>query len=184
MHIPIDRTTGKTRNETFIELKDFNEAERCVAYYNRKILKGRLVSVQSSSYTELFNTHFPHAIPEQNIFLAKEEINSILAVCKNFKMHFSRRCAQRPFEHIESILSLLPWKIINVASRDMIFEMVKQALEYLLGHLSRPLSTLADEVLDCYMCAALNFPIFTEKQKKMLQQMTVCMCFWSILFLV
>lgn len=86
IHVPIDRSTGKTKNEAFIELKEFSDVERCIATLNRKILKGRPVSVQSSSPTELFNTHFPFAIPEQNIFLTKDEINSILTVCKNYKV--------------------------------------------------------------------------------------------------
>lgn len=173
VHIPIDRTTGKTKNEAFIELKELANAEKCVATLNRKILKGRPVAVQSSSFTELFNTHFPFAVAEQNLFLTREEVNSILAVCKNYKMHFSRRCAQRPFEHICSILYLLPWKILNVATRDAIFEMVKQGLEFLTSHLYKPISILGEETLERYMKAANWFPIFTEKQKKILLQVIV-----------
>lgn len=88
-------------------------------------------------------------------------------------MHFSRKCAQRPFEHICSILHLLPWKMISVATRDVMFEMVKQALEYLLGHLYRPLTNISDETLDRFMKAAKTFPIFTENQKNILQTMVV-----------
>ena len=101
IHIPIDRSTGKTKNEAFIELRDFADCERCIASFNRKILKGRPVSVQSSSYTELFNTHFPLAAPEQNLFLTREEINSILAICKNYKVSFALifRCTFREGVH-------------------------------------------------------------------------------------
>ena len=87
IHIPIDKSTGKTRNETFVELKELSDAEKCVATLNRKILKGRPVSVQSSSFSELFNTHFPFNVPEQNVFLTKDEVNSILTVCKNYKVN-------------------------------------------------------------------------------------------------
>lgn len=171
IHIPIDKSTGKTRNETFVEMNELADVEKCVATLNRKMLKGRQVSVQSSSFTELFNTHFPFAVSEQNIFLTKEEINSLLVVCKNYKMHFSRRCAQRPFEHICSLLYLLPWKIVNISNRDLIFELVKQCLEALLFHISKPMSSLTAGTLDRYLKASLSFPIFTEKQKKILQQM-------------
>lgn len=94
IHIPIDRSTGKTKNEAYVELRELPDAERCIATLNRRFLKGRPVSVQSSSFTELFNTHFPFAASEQNIFLTKEEINSILTICKNYKvnLHFIVNC--------------------------------------------------------------------------------------------
>ena len=59
-------------------------------------------------------------------FLTRDEVNAILLVCKNYKLHFSRKCAERPFENVISIISKIPWhipKIINTLHRDHIFEL-------------------------------------------------------------
>jgi len=61
-------------------------------------------------------------------FLTRDEVNAILLVCKNYKLHFSRKCAERPFENVISIISKIPWhipKIINTLHRDHIFELLK-----------------------------------------------------------
>lgn len=171
VHIPIDKTTGKTRNEAFVELREDADVDRCVISLNRKYLKGRMVSVQPSDFSELFHVHFPLSDIEQQVLLTKDEINSLLLVCKNFKVHFSRRCAQRPYEHVCSLLYLLPWKQMNVVNRDAIFEMVKQALEFLLNHLNRPLPSLGAETLNRFLKAIYWFPVFTDRQRKITQQM-------------
>jgi hypothetical protein len=44
------------------------------------------------------------------------------------KLHFSRKCAERPFEFIVTILSKMPWEsydAISLLQRDHIFEMLK-----------------------------------------------------------
>jgi len=61
-------------------------------------------------------------------FLTRDEVSAILLVCKNYKLHFSRKCAERPFENVISIISKIPWhipNIINTLHRDHIFELLK-----------------------------------------------------------
>lgn len=84
--IPMDKSTGKTKNELFIQTKDTCQSEQIISNLNKKMIKGRTVFVQSSSFTELFNTHFPLARPSEGIFLTREEINCIIVICKNFKV--------------------------------------------------------------------------------------------------
>ena len=55
--------------------------------------------------------------------------------------------------------------------------MIKQALEYLLCHLYKPLSNLTNETLDRFLKAANGFPIFTEKQKGILSHVVVMIIF-------
>jgi len=64
-------------------------------------------------------------------FLTRDEVSAILLVCKNYKLHFSRKCAERPFENVISIVSKIPWhipKIINTLHRDHIFELLKRKI--------------------------------------------------------
>jgi hypothetical protein len=76
---------------------------------------------------------------ESNLFISQQEINGILMVCKRFKvrvcncilihkLYFSRKCAERPFESVISILSKIPWHQtgrITLLQRDHLFEMFK-----------------------------------------------------------
>lgn len=62
------------------------------------------------------------------VFLIREEINSILLICKSFKIHFSRKCPNRVFDSIVSILCKIPWQVsgsVSTPQRDHLFEMIK-----------------------------------------------------------
>lgn len=64
------------------------------------------------------------------IYLKRDEIQAILMVCRNYKMHFSRKCADRPFENVVSIVAKIPWHISDacptILHRDHIFELLKR----------------------------------------------------------
>ena len=169
IHIPIDKANGKTRNEAFIQLDSPSDLSSAITSLNKRLLKGRQVILQSSSATELFNTHFPQATPSLGIFLTREEMASINNICRNYKLHFSRKCAQRPFEHVSSILYLYPWRSISVSTRDLLFEMVKQTVECLIGHLGRSLRCISTGTLEELLLAIDSFPVFTDKQKQSIQ---------------
>ncbi|CAG8794176.1 2279_t:CDS:10 [Gigaspora margarita] len=124
IHIIMDRTSGKTLSEAYIELATSAEANRAVDTRNMKPLKGRLVSCMRSSQEDLMRAVFPKwkgefsgcdAVVTSEIlqssptvpqipFITREEMNSLLVVCRNYKLHFSRKCAERPFENIISVL--------------------------------------------------------------------------------
>jgi RNA recognition motif-containing protein len=100
----IDRSSGKTLSNAFVELKDQEEAHHAIVICNRKPLKGRLVHVSLSSQDELLNAIFPSwsgdflngmAVPADNdvaptklghTFITRQEINSLLTICRNYKV--------------------------------------------------------------------------------------------------
>lgn len=41
--------------------------------------------------------------------ITQQEVNRLLVICIDYKANFSRRCAERPFEHVISMLRLAPW---------------------------------------------------------------------------
>lgn len=94
VHIPIDRSTGKTKADMFVELGSVIDAVKCIAMYNRRILKGRVVTLTLSSLEELFRVHFPSfdvdAGPTQGDFgqelLSVAECASLIAICRNYKV--------------------------------------------------------------------------------------------------
>jgi RNA recognition motif-containing protein len=87
VHIPIDRATGKTKADMFVELPSMVEAIKCMAKYNKRILKGRAVTVTLSSLEELIHAHFPEATPRSSEFIAQTEAISLVAICKNYKVN-------------------------------------------------------------------------------------------------
>ncbi|KAG4103524.1 hypothetical protein H8356DRAFT_929016 [Neocallimastix lanati (nom. inval.)] len=104
-------------------------------------------------------------------FLTRDEVNAILLVCKNYKLHFSRKCAERPFENVISIISKIPWhipKIINTLHRDHIFELLKLSLESLKTHLSKEYTNISPTLMNRLIRSGLCCPGFTDKQKNMI----------------
>ncbi|CAO3660417.1 unnamed protein product [Umbelopsis ramanniana] len=104
VHIIIDRGTGKTVSNAFVEVLDLSEAQRAVTTCHRKPLKGRLVHVSLSNQDELLKSLFPcwvgnfvkgMAIPtdtqsilskQGQTFITRQEINSLLTICRNYKV--------------------------------------------------------------------------------------------------
>ncbi|KAI8820198.1 uncharacterized protein EV422DRAFT_82501 [Fimicolochytrium jonesii] len=218
VHIIMNRSTGKTQSDCFVEFPTYTDAQRALDLHSRGILKGRIVLAQWSTQAELIDALFPHRagrIPKgdvmekscdldepftseilfadpraaaqygasgsglvygssssqqskEGVFLLREEINALLLVCRNYKLHFSRKCAERPFENIISIISKVPWHdpiSISTAHRDHLFEMLKLSLEALRIHLNRFDHNIDDSLLDRVVRTGLCVPLFTEKQK-------------------
>lgn len=100
----VDRSSGKTLSNAFVELDDQEEALNAIASCNRKPLKGRLVHVSVSSQDELLKTIFPSwsgdfhdgmairtdddNVPSKlgHTFITRQEINSLLTICRNYKV--------------------------------------------------------------------------------------------------
>lgn len=96
----MDRMTGKTLSDCYIEFLSESEAIRAAEYGNQRILKNRLVSVSVCSHDEFLGITFPSwesgftgsqsndpVENSTNWFITHEEINSLLAICKNYKVH-------------------------------------------------------------------------------------------------
>lgn len=109
----MDRTTGKTMSDAYVELATFEDLQCAIETKNQRTLKGRMVSVKACSQDDLLNAIFPKwrgtfkdtaAIPPDTKvvqsmstaaggggsacppFITREEINSLLVVCKNYKV--------------------------------------------------------------------------------------------------
>ncbi|KAJ3054061.1 hypothetical protein HK097_002752 [Rhizophlyctis rosea] len=229
IHIVMNRTTGKTLSDCFIEFPTYSDAQRALELHGRGILKGRVVVAQWSSQAELMAALFPNwsgatglMMPMQSaewtlpsmldrdtnapvmdsagpktpslieqaraapfgsgvvygpsttgsakdgVFLLREEINAILLICRNYKLHFSRKCAERPFENVISILCKIPWhepESVGLIQRDHLFEMLKLSVESLRIHLTKDHNHISETLLQRMTRAALCVPLFTERQK-------------------
>ncbi|KAG0014270.1 hypothetical protein BGZ81_000547 [Podila clonocystis] len=118
----------------------------------------------------------PHATPP---FVTRDEINALLVVCRNYKLHFSRKCAERPFENILSILAKYPWhqphRVLPL-HRDHIFELLKLSIESLRMHLNKEYNTIHSTLLVRMVRCAILTPAFTERQKAMVLHVAGCAC--------
>ncbi|RKO83424.1 hypothetical protein BDK51DRAFT_49976 [Blyttiomyces helicus] len=230
VHIIMNRETGKTQSECFVEFPTVGDAQRAlVRNSGRGCLRGRNVVAAWSSQEELRAALFPtwagtpppadadstpsspaetgevtvssrlaaadagpygSSSAEQSAdaagpadrghtikpFLSRDEINSILMICKQFKLYFSRKCAERPFENVISILAKMPWyepELISTIQRDHIFEMLKLSLESLHYHLSREHHQISGSLQSRMVRAGLCVPLFTERQKTLLMSVAV-----------
>ncbi|KAI8980327.1 hypothetical protein BDB01DRAFT_898224 [Pilobolus umbonatus] len=200
IHIMMDRLTGKTYSECYVEFPSELEARKAIKFGNQKFLKGRITTVSLCSSDELLKVIFPKwkgkfinnkAVPFVQYrdrsaigqayppFVTREEINSLLVICKNYKLHFSRKCAERPFENIISIITKYPWNQIEYIStlhRDHIYEMLKLAIETLKIHLSKETSQIDSTLLERAVRAGVMCPSFTERQKTTLLQTAKLNC--------
>ncbi|KAJ3162002.1 hypothetical protein HDU86_005700 [Geranomyces michiganensis] len=210
VHIIMNRATGKTQSECFVEFPTYTDAQRALELHGRGVLKGRIVVTQWSTQAELADALFPHraghskepnvmehdagqddgdsgliydhnlsAPATDGVFLLREEINALLLVCRNYKLHFSRKCAERPFENIISILAKVPWhhpEAVSTAHRDHLFEMLKLSLESLRIHLSRSDHQIDETLMARMVRAGLCVPLFTERQKVTLLNVTQMPC--------
>lgn len=109
----MDRTTGKTLSDAYVEFASVADMRRAIDTRHQKPLKGRVVSVYECSQEELLSVIFPKwrgqfhgtlAIPPASEivrtmstaagggnsgcppFITREEINSLLVICKNYKV--------------------------------------------------------------------------------------------------
>ncbi|KAF7722365.1 hypothetical protein EC973_003210 [Apophysomyces ossiformis] len=196
----MDRTTGKTLSDAYVEFATIHDLRRAIETRHQKPLKGRIVTVSECSQEELLSVVFSKwrgqfcgvsAIPPASEvvktmstaaggggsacppFITREEINSLLVVCKNYKLHFSRKCAERPFENIISVITKYPWHqahLITTMHRDHIYEMLKLSIESLKVHLSKDYVQIEPTLLERLTRAGIMCSAFTERQKMTLLQ--------------
>jgi hypothetical protein len=112
----MDRTTGKTLSDAYVEFVSYSDMQCAVEQCNMRPLKGRIVGVQECSQEEFLRVVFPKwrgkfigttAVPPDasvlrtmstaaggNVsgacppFVTREEINSLLVVCRNYKVWY------------------------------------------------------------------------------------------------
>ena len=192
-------TLGKTMPDAFVEFESAVALRECLLRNKKVSLKGRPVSVERSSVQELMRSLFPNwgmfkpesstsnaadiinngssppsssSSSQNRTYLTRAEISALVSVCKNYKLHFSRKCADRAFENITSIITHLPWThpLISPSTlhRDHIFEMLKVAMDALKMHLTKEYHHVSTDLLASMVRCGFMCPGFTERQKMVL----------------
>ncbi|KAG2224441.1 hypothetical protein INT45_002980 [Circinella minor] len=212
-NIVIDKISGKTQKEAFVEFDSKEELNTRLKNLKRNpTLTGRKVIVARSSPEELFRKVFPswkgvfiNGIPsitsikmgdgddrydisnnnleESNqcqgqraiasivppLLVKGFEYDSLLNICRNYKLRYSRKCPERPFENFISMMVKFPWDtpdIITTMQRDHLYEYYKLATGTLRYHLSKPYHQFDSTLMMRMIRPALVCPGLTANQKK------------------
>ncbi len=86
VHIPIDRGTGKTLNDLFVEMQSPAHVKSAIENLNKTIVKSRALLLSDSSFEELFDAHFPDAQQDQTRLLDPDMVDQIIIICQNYKV--------------------------------------------------------------------------------------------------
>ncbi|KAF7723835.1 hypothetical protein EC973_001560 [Apophysomyces ossiformis] len=155
IHVMMNKATGKTMSDAYVEVAMNVSISDAIKKIKRAPVKGRKLFLMESSQGELMSKLFtgwpgefkkdgtgvlpPCVVDDLNSSTAnksppsliqRRDFESLLAVCRNYKLHFSRKCGERPFEHFISLLCKFPWdqpQILTTMQRDHLYEYYKQA---------------------------------------------------------
>ncbi|ORZ02501.1 hypothetical protein BCR43DRAFT_481644 [Syncephalastrum racemosum] len=196
VHVIINKSTGKTMADAYIEVLSEQDVQKAVNSYKHPPIKGRKVFIVPSSQDQMLADLFPewpgqfvHGVPVLDNkepptsivdddeatapppppLIQRQEFESLLQICRNFKVHFSRKCGERPFENFISLLVKFPWdqpQIITTLQRDHLYEYYKLATMILKNHLSKPYVNLDRTLMTRMVRAAVQCPGLTIPQKK------------------
>ncbi|KAG2237510.1 hypothetical protein INT48_005546 [Thamnidium elegans] len=142
----MDRCTGKTggvafaevifKSRNMVELRDvFNRLEKAP-------LQGRRLRICLSNYDHLREKLFydwpgkfkdgvavtssnehDHLKRNPDLFVCQKDFQSLQNVCRNFKLCYNRKCPERSFEYLMSLIMNIPWlqtKAVVTWQRDLI----------------------------------------------------------------
>lgn len=202
IHIPIDRLSGKTRGELFVECGSPLQIKYWISKLDGKWMGKRMVKLSVGDWDELIRVHFatynsfpsPLAAtgiekpipkstlvplegaetwPESNTkkvgVLQRSEMRSLLEICKNYKGHFSRKCASRPFEHVISLFRLSYWWALGEGDKKVMFTLGQESLTALMEHLVRSGRSRQQKIpfslLYRLLKAVLDYHFFTEEER-------------------
>lgn len=90
VHIPIDRTTGKTLSELFVEVPTIFEAQMLCDRLDKIILKQRAISLAMSSYEELVSVLVTPVSLSMGTYLTREDVTGVIDICRNYKALVNR----------------------------------------------------------------------------------------------
>ena len=168
VHFVLDRTSGKTQSEIFLELSSIADAERFAQRKTGKTLGNRNVNIEIVSSKEMLNAIFPRARADQ--WVTQEEIQNILTHAKTFKSPYTRKCPQRPFENFISILALFPWANKSVFAREQIellYAGYSSLISILQWHIRKgKITSLDTTLLKRLIIAGTNLTDFPAEHKK------------------
>jgi RNA recognition motif-containing protein len=89
IHIPIDRVTGKTLSDLFVEVPTIYEAQVICSNLDKHILKQRALNVTMSDYDELLAVLIKPEAVLSKCFITSDEVESLLDICTNYKVNQS-----------------------------------------------------------------------------------------------
>ncbi|KAI8350925.1 hypothetical protein EDC96DRAFT_519226 [Choanephora cucurbitarum] len=197
VHVMMDAKSGKTLGVAFVEvvLKLKNRQDIVHALKNLSmscIQCTRRPQFSLSSYDELYSQLFPNwkgqfldglAISQPPLktvhnmivdskksafFISQKELQALLNVCRNYKINYNRRCSERPFEYLISIVMHMPWnqvKTVTTTQRDILYECYKLATASLYEHTSKKMHSFESDILLRFVRAGLLCDGFTYRQK-------------------
>jgi len=209
IHITMDRMSGKTSSDCYVEFTSLSDAQRIVQRKHNRLLGSRNVSLSISTKEELMKIIFPkwrgdwrgvdpYVTPETMAerhftipdapFVTREELNSILVHAKIYRSPYSKKCPERPYESLVSIIVKFPWhraEFYTAMQRDHLFEALKVGVESLRNHISKGnLPKLDKPLLERLVYCGLQNIVFTERQKLVLLQVARMKCPEDMLHLI
>lgn len=168
VHFVLDRTSGKTQSEIFLELGSLGDAERFAQRRTGKTLGTRNVNIEIVSSKEMLLATFPRARGAQ--WVTQEEVQNLLTHAKTFKSPYTRKCPQRPFENFISILCLFPWANKSVYAQqqaELLFAGYSNLVSILQWHIRKgKIPSLDTALLRRLIIAGTNLTDFNPDQKR------------------
>ncbi|KAG0636334.1 hypothetical protein HOY80DRAFT_891538 [Tuber brumale] len=188
VHVIMDRSTGKTM-DAFVEFMTAKDAWKCVARRKSRVLGNRHLTLDVVDPSELMKEIFPRAKgvnwdgvvplvshdPEYSgrspEILGREELVLIVNHARTpHRSPFSRKCLQRPFQSLLSIVSKFPWFAVSfytIEQRDYIYQALLSAVEILKRHIKRgkAMPNLDQELLKSLVRVGAMCSGFTDVQR-------------------
>lgn len=100
VHIPIDRQTGKTLSDLFVEIPTLFEAQTVCLNLDKLIFKQRALNVVISSYEELMSALVKFDCNERVEYISKTDVESLGDICMNYKVRLKRIASILMHRHI------------------------------------------------------------------------------------
>lgn len=86
VHVPINRESGKTLNEVFVEMRDPGAMQVALINIDKTICKSRALCLEPSSLQELHDAHFKEDLTNTGEYISDDSVRKILAICQNYKV--------------------------------------------------------------------------------------------------
>lgn len=168
VHFVLDRTSGKTQSEIYLEIATIGDAERFAQRKTGRSLGSRAANVELVSSKEMLTAIFPRV--RNGHWLTCEEIQNVLTHARTFKSPYTRKCPQRPFENFISILCLFPWANMSVyvpSQVNLLYAGYTSLISILQWHIRKgKIPALNPFLLRRLVIAGTNLTNFSIEQKK------------------
>lgn len=168
IHFVLDRTSGKTQSEIYLEMSSIVDAERLAQRRSGRSLGSRVVNIELVSSKEMLNATFPRV--RNGYWIIQEEIQNLLTHARSHKSPYTRKCPQRPFENYISILVLFPWanrQIYTPSQVELLYNGYVGMVSTLQWHVGKgKLKGLDVALLRRLITAGTNLTEFSYEQKR------------------